>query len=429
MSTDDESLLGAFLDGELETEQRLAVESSLSRDPHLAAMARGLASVRDLVAGLSRPTSPDVSLEVMRRVHRVSRGRRPWMLGRHARRWGVAAFAASALLAIVSWPLWHPGPHGAVQAPTPGGPVRHGPSMAVNTGQRVITPSIAASGHRPLSFPDDVFESEQTAGSLGVANSRHATKIDDQERVRKLLDDPHLRRVFLVTDVIGQPTEHQVASLVERTTHRDYFKFTLSQGIVVDPHHPGRATVFAVVLDENELVPFRDRLKNAFSNRLQEQDVDPAVAMQLADIGQVVALPANPIGDLIIPRSDLALRAPGLGDPKPAEPPPLAADDAGNEPTAEQERSSPATVIGRAPVTGQDAGNTVGNRVVSGDKRTGDPAQAPAGDDRHLAAAKSPDLRHPPVLSPAQEPADRSEAASAKRPLVVLVWIASTPAG
>ena len=429
MSTDDESLLGAYLDGELEPVQRLAVESSLSRYPRLATIAQGLAGVRDLVAGLSRPTSPDVSLEVMRRVHRVSRGRRPWMLGRRARRWGVAALAASALLALVFWPLWHSGRHGAVRVPPPGEPVHRAPPMALNPAQRVDTPSVANIVDQPLSFPDDVFKSEQTAGSLGLANSRHATKIDDQERVRKLLDDPHLRRVFLVTDVIGQPTEHQVASLVERTTHRDYFKFTLSQGIVIDPHHPGRATVFAVVLDESELVPFRERLKNAFSNRLQEQDVDPAVAMQLADIGQVVALPANPIGDLIIPRFDLALRAPGLGDPKPAEPPPLAADDAGDEPTAEQERSSPATVIGRTPVTGQDAGNTVENRMVSGDKRTGDPAQAPAGDDHHLAAGNSPNLRHPPVLSPAQKPAARPEAATAKRPLVVLVWIAATPAG
>ena len=170
MSTDDESLLGAYLDGELEPEQRLAVESSLSTDARLAAMAQRLAAVRELVAGLSRPASPDVSLEVMRRVHRVSRDRRPWILGRRARRWGVSAFAASALLAIVFWPLWHPGRHGEVQAPPPGAPEQFGPPMAVNTAQRVVTPSVANSVHRPLSIPDDVFEAEYTAGSLG--NSR-----------------------------------------------------------------------------------------------------------------------------------------------------------------------------------------------------------------------------------------------------------------
>ena len=113
-----------------------------------------------------------------------------------------------------------------------------------------------------------------------------------------------------MTDQIGQPAEQQVASLVERTTHRDYFRITVSQGIVIDPLHPDKATVFAVVLDENELGPFRDRLKKTFSDRLQEDDVNPAVAMQLADIGQVVSFPANPIGDLIDPAAESCLRGP-----------------------------------------------------------------------------------------------------------------------
>ena len=163
--------------------------------------------------------------------------------------------------------------------------------------------------------------------------------------MRKLLDDPHLRRVFLVADQIGRPAEPQIASLVEGTTHRDYFKITVSQGIVIDPRHPGKATVFAVVLDEIELGPFRDRLKKAFSDRLEEDDVDPAVAMQLVDIGQVVSFPANPIGDLMIPPSNLALRAPELGEPKNPEATLAAAAAEVNEPTAEQERSSPAAAL------------------------------------------------------------------------------------
>ena len=88
MSLDDESLLGTYLDGELEPEQRRAVESSLATDSRLAEKVQGLSSVRDLVANLSRPASPDVSPEVMRRVRQALLRRRPWTLDRRAGRLG-----------------------------------------------------------------------------------------------------------------------------------------------------------------------------------------------------------------------------------------------------------------------------------------------------------------------------------------------------
>jgi len=84
------------------------------------------------------------------------------------------------------------------------------------------------------------------------------------------------------------------------------------------------------------------------SSRLQEDDVNPAVAMQLADIGQVVSFPAHPIGDLTIPRANLALRAPELGEPRSPDPALVAAASELDEPTAEQERSSPAAALKRS---------------------------------------------------------------------------------
>ena len=47
--------------------------------------------------------------------------------------------------------------------------------------------------------------------------------------------------------------------------------------------------VFALVLDETELGPFRKRLKDAFKDRLLEDEIDPSVVTQLTDIGQVVS--------------------------------------------------------------------------------------------------------------------------------------------
>ncbi len=225
-----------------------------------------------------------------------------------------------------------------------------------------------------------------------------------------------------VADHIGQPAEQQVASLVERTTHRDYFKITVSQGIVIDPRHPGKATVFAVVLDENELGPFRDRL--------QEDDVNPAVAMQLADIGQVVSFPAHPIGDLTIPRSNLALRAPELGEPKDLDPALAAAAAEIDEPKAEQARSSPAAALDRSAAIKQRAGGAVASSREPGGKVAGAPAHAPAADDDRLAHdGNSRDPRPAAAAAPVQGGTARGLPRSDERHLIVLVWIAGTSSG
>ena len=140
-----------------------------------------------------------------------------------------------------------------------------------------------------------------------------------QAGVGSLLDDRRLKRVFLVTDRIGEPAEPQVVSLVERTTHHDFYKITVSQGIVIDPRHPGKATVFALVLDPADLEPFGTRLRDTFKDRVEDNEIDPAIAMQLADIGQVVSLPPRPVAEVTILSSTMALRV-QPGSPQELEP-------------------------------------------------------------------------------------------------------------
>ncbi len=430
MSTDDESLLGAYLDGELDPAQRRAVEAALTTDSQLAEKARGFSSVRDLVANLSRPASPDVSAEVMRRVRQASLQRRPWTLERRARRWAAAGVAGSAA-AIALLALLPLHPHGPSEAPLSPGPAQHNPPSGENSSRPELSADMSANASHLSSLPENVFGPANTPSAISTARAEQATEADDQERVRKLLDDPHLRRVFLVADQIGQPAEQQVASLVERTTHRDYFKITVSQGIVIDPRHPGKATVFAVVLDENELGPFRDRLKKAFSDRLQEDDVNPAVAMQLADIGRVVSFPAHPIGDLTIPRANLALRAPELGEPQSPDPALVAAASELDEPTAEQERSSPAAALKRSEEIKQRAGGgAVANSKEPGDKVTGAPAHTSAAADVRLAhAGNSHNPRQVAAGALVRGGTAGGLPRSDERHLVVLVWIAGTSSG
>lgn len=416
MSIDDESLLGAYLDGELEPEQRLVVESSLATDPRLAETVHALASVRDLLASLPRPTSADVSPEVMRRIRQDSLRGRLWSTSRLPR-WGVVAgLAASVLAVIMLRPFRQPGGPEAIESTAAARPVHPTTSPS---GESLRT-DIAAIPSYPAMLPDQVFEPAESPGMILAERSRQATTQSDQERVRDLLDDPRLRRVFLVADHLGQPSEQQVASLVERTTHRDYFKITVAQGIVIDPAHPGKATVFAVVLDDNELGPFRNRLREAFSDRLEEQEVNPVVAMQLADIGQVVALPANPIGDLMIPGSNMAFRAPDGGEPKNLEPGILTPDAEHDESTADQKISSSA----KAGAVG------VAHMGEAADKVSGDHPDVPAANDDQLASVgSSHSLGHSAVHGPARSWSAHHMPLSTRRPQVVLVWIADTNSG
>lgn len=434
MSRDDESLLGAYLDCELEPEQQRAIESSLAADSQLAEKAQCLANVRDLVANLSRPASPDVSSEVMRRVRHVSLRRwRPWILGRRTGRWAAVGLAASALAAIALVAIalvanLNPRRHGTAEAHLAAGPAPSSTPVGGNSPRPEPNAGFVAKVSHPDSLPVDVFRTEVTDSALTTATAGQPAQTD-QERVRKLLDDPHLRRVFLVADRIGQPAEQQVTSLVERTTHRDYFKITVSQGIVIDPRHPGKATVFAVVLDENELGTFRDRLKKTFRDRLQEDEVSPAVAMQLTDVGQVLLMPANPVGDLTIPRAALALRVPEAGKAKNQEPALVAAATEVNEPTAEQERSSPAAALDHLEAINQKVGAGANSKAPS-EKVAGEVTHAPAIDDVRLGhAGNSRGTRPAAPGELLRGGAARGRPPSDQRHLVVLVWIAGTSSG
>ncbi len=430
MTRDDESLLSAYLDGELEPEHRLLVESTLATDARLAEQAQALASVRDLIANLPRPVCRDLSPAIMQRIGQNPLQPRTWVA--HRRSWSIAGVAAAVLAAIIFWPHSRPGRRVAVDASAVLGPNRPDLSAA---GKSLQPANLAGSAGDALSrraqangLPEQVFDLDDGSTSVAVAFA-HPTPLNEQARVRKLLDDPQLRRVFLVADHIVPSAERQVASVVERTTHRDYFKITVSQGIVVDPLHPGKAFVFAVVLDESELTPFRDRLRKAFNEQVEEHDVDPAVAMHLADIGQVVSFPANPIGDLTIPGSNLALRAAGLGDPNNANPDLVAADTERDGPTTEQERSSPAIAIARPKESDQKeeaARNVRGGaaeKVARAGPIAGTQVGLPPSDRRHNSPPRAGvnvskrDLTMGP-LPPASD-----------RPLIVLVWITETGSG
>ncbi len=313
MMIDDESLLSAYLDGELDPASRLEVESASLTDPRLAEELHELAGVRDVLAGLSRPGTPrDLALGVCARID----GRRaPWTL-RGASPPAVAA-AALLLAALFGW-RWFAGQEGHK-------PVRplvaaRGPSPAPETPQPA--PIVAESVETDRPRADDA--------PKGMAPEvvRVAARDDDpgalaretqQDHIHKLLDSPNLRRVFVVTDVIGGDVAGRVDTLLQQSPRGEprYGRITISQGIVIDPKHPDQATVFALVMNDQELRQLQEKLTKNFPNAVEESIAEPSVVTQLADIGQVAVLSGVAAApEVTIPAagpSRLALRA-GAGD-------------------------------------------------------------------------------------------------------------------
>jgi anti-sigma factor RsiW len=396
MSPNDESVLSAYIDGELDPLDRRAVESSLASNPRLAEEVRRLSAVRDLVSELSRPVGPDVSGEVLRRVCVRLGRRRPWIMSPRALPWAACALAVSALIGLlVVLPALrrHPAARNDVEekvavrpAPTPPRePARVGEAHVASSRQ----PAAVGTG-APVEHP--AIEPRTGDASLKIAlRGAESGEPLDHRRLRSLIDDPRLHRVFFVTDQIGESVENQVASFVERTSQRNFLKITVSEGIIIDPLHPGKATVFAVVLDETQLDPFRKGLMEEFKDRVQDQEVDPAVAMQLADIGQVVSLPAHPIADVTIPDSTrLAFRT--------------------EVPTVEQENSSPAAEVIR---TGKKESEFAGTTPYSGHRS----------EPSAHAGQSPPEVSSTHTLaSPGPHPADDHHR-------VVLVWVSAPSSG
>lgn len=295
MNLDEETFLTAFLDGELDPKQHRRAKSALS-DPKLAEHLRALASVRDMVSGLPRPPSPvDVSTMVVARIE-AKRASRPFGLrlrlapdgsaaSRGARLGGFAAVAAALVVAVVV----------GFRGPAPNQP--RTPALISN--HPIVSPVVERS--RPV-----VVASTNTSPDrlLDTPPGREERQGDqDRERVRRLLDSKNLHKAIYVTDVIGGDASRRVGELLEKSPRRyaTFSKLTVTHEILFDPKHPGRATVFVVVMDEGELRRLQDRLSESFPDRYEEGTPRPEFVTQLADVGQIAVLPGIPVADVFFP--------------------------------------------------------------------------------------------------------------------------------
>jgi hypothetical protein len=412
------------MDGQLSPDQEEWVESAVASDPQLAEKLRRLTSVRDLLAGLSRDASVEVTPQVMDRIRRRIRLRaflvHPFAGSAPARGW----FAAHDLLGIAAVLLIVLGisfVHRLLPA-SDGQGVNSRSNIASHPEPETITIVIAGATPTEVllpSFPPQVFaegvSSELESGARRAADllqtgdgSRAAGEV---EQVRQYLDNPNLRRIFLVADLDGT-AQKQVASVVERTTRFHFYKITISQGIVIDPRHPDQATVFALVVNPNELDTLRRRLRTALMDRVEEPVVDPSIVTQLADIGPVQELTPAPLGEIMTPpNGELAIRQ-DVG--------PLENQDRGfrDRPTPEQERSEPvADLIRPNPETGPYSHPA--RIAAAGPLAPANPAADGQGHSATLVSGEHPG-RGPRRLPAPAGPPDS---------VVVLVWVSRVRAG
>jgi hypothetical protein len=326
MRCDDDSFLSAYMDGQLNSDQQQLVESMLVARPHFADKLRDLTAVRDIVVGLDRDARVDVANDVMKRIRSRARPRlplanfRPWSSRTRKLAASAGMFAAVAGLVLVvnlssieHRPIHRAGPEiggwvdnritdaGSDSAATADSPNNDAATVAV------VWP--------PASNAFKLGESGRPGAQHSVASSTSSATERDRAGLqadltvsRELLDNPNKRRFFLVKNGRDGHAEQHVASIVERTTRFNFCKITVSQGIVIDPRHPDQATVFAFLVNPNEVDRVLDQLKSVLPDAIEEAPAHPAIVTQLADIGQVQTAAPIPLAEVTIPREDLALR-------------------------------------------------------------------------------------------------------------------------
>jgi hypothetical protein len=358
MNSDDESILSAYLDGELDRDQHERVDSALDSDPRAAEEVRSLAIVRDWVGSLSHENSVDVSREVMKRVRAAAAlRRRPALAATEAvgaqrvSAWARYAAVAAAVVVAALLGLFRLRPVGreavagrpdAAAPLVPHTPATPAPPSPVVVGNDTdATPQISQqTQNNRRTLASDGAHSRRT-GSAGLP----AKSMDGQDvlDVHQLLDNPGLRRLFYVRNGGDGKSEQQVAKVVERTVERGYFKMSISQGVVIDPRHPGEATVFVLMVPPGKLDSLREQLKVALADQVDEGPADPKVVTQLAEIEHVPTGQAAAYSQVSIPRAAVALlhAHPAATDASQSLDGVSPSDVRAATPTPEQERSAP----------------------------------------------------------------------------------------
>jgi hypothetical protein len=280
MKPDDIKLSG-YLDDELAPDAREAVEQALTTDPTLAHRLRQLAQTRDLVAGLSRPKAP-VSLagSVMSRVEADQ------TVPRRSPLFWIAT-AASLLFAIILTirAREHTPRQNLVNATTPDNALTQAPPVNNSIAPAVPAQPVAIAQAKPAPPPLEVTK------PAAIVHPEEDPAIEaGRVQLASMIERPgRVRRILIVTDVLDSAARQRVHDLLKDTPRKDpeFSRFTVAQGLLIDPTHPNEAEVFATVMDSPEEGFFIDRARKLMPGIVEEADLSPGAELQLAEAGPI----------------------------------------------------------------------------------------------------------------------------------------------
>jgi hypothetical protein len=289
MNLEDETLLTAYLDGELDDAGRHRVEAATAASPGMARRLRDLAEARDMVESLSRPPAPvDVSAIVMSRIAAPAR---PWAFRVRVTRvvsprWlavGSGLAAAASLLVSLSL-LSHRGdlPHRFKQT-----------LGDINSIARHIVPAPVVPPPGPAPTPANVPDaSPRGANQVEIAKTRsledenaEMQSLRDQDRLGGLLDRPLVHKIVVTVDEIGPREKARLELAIEKIMRKnaEIGQITVAPGIVIDPAAKQGAFVVALLLDEDEEARLEGKLAEEFVSVGELKPASALEVMQLAD--------------------------------------------------------------------------------------------------------------------------------------------------
>jgi len=311
MNLEDESFLSAYLDGELDPADRLAVEWAVESSPALAEQLRELGQARAAVVHLPRARAPrDLAPAV---VGRLVAARRRAQLGRLVRPGkfalagaGVLGMAACLFLALI---VLHRSTHENTQPSLLSrwfDPASAARTLPIPNIRPLPTPKPTFARAVPAPNPDERVGPPRPARpvALKVAGPTPAEELAEREaraRVAGMVGGPRATlRALIVTDAAG--ASDRVRALLQADARKlpDFGRIAIEPGIVVDPAWPEGADVYPVVLDERGCRPFLDRLRAVFPMLRVEADVAPELLTQLPEVGGIDlfrGVEAAPLGD------------------------------------------------------------------------------------------------------------------------------------
>ena len=346
----DDSQLSAFLDEELDPGDHLLVAWNVESSPDVARRLTDLRSSRDAVAGLDRPAIPrDLAAPVLADIadwHRRRNRRSITRIGRIAATVvGAGALAASLLVALVllyrplhddSTPRLftfggaalarnHPIDPLNPAANPPAAPARV-QEQTSRVAESTSPPMLARSKAKEAAVVLGVAREAMTVGESAAPARPTVAGADPVEgpepprpgQVDAMLGHRKVLRALIVTDVLDQ-TSRRVRTLIEQDAAREpeFGRITLTQGIVIDPAHPGAAEVYTVVMTEPSSGPFLAELKRAFPDLKIEAEPDPATVAHLSEVGQVAVFSGVRPAPLGEPPAEFAAFVATKGAPSP----------------------------------------------------------------------------------------------------------------